>query len=439
MLLDTRGELSPRLTGQCTGCRKCLQTCPFSPETAQNEDSLGRELFAHQEGIRHDPGLGWYQQCLVGHLSDAGRRWSRSSGGLGSWVLATLLEQGTVDRVVCVVPKHDPQRLFQFAILTDTEQVWAAARSCYYPVEWSEALRQVRQTPGRTAFVALPCYLKALRRACALDAALRERVAFTVGLTCGGQRSRLYAQAVARLAGLRPEEVCGVDFRGKREGRSAGDFAHCLWGADGDRKQVGWSDGPGTLWTSGCFKLNACEYCDDVFAELADVSLMDAWLKAYASEAAGTSLAIVRSSLAKDLLAGGQQRGELALTPIALEQVIRSQQAVIRYRRDDLAIRLHLARKAGLRVPSKRVAPRRGGPAHRHHVASALRRVEFSKRAMLESGTGPGASARFDAAFARMQRRDRLIQRLLAWPAALVRRIAHRLRRQAPPAGRAPS
>ena len=194
------------------------------------------------------------------------------------------------------------------------------------------------------------------------------------------------------------------------------------------------------MWTSGCFKLNACEYCDDTFAELADVSLMDAWLKEYTADAAGTSLAIARSRVALDLLADGRRRGQLTLAPITAEHVCRSQRGVTRHKRDDLAIRLHLAGRAGLGIPAKRVAPRRGTLAQRHRVGAALRRVGFSKRALLEAGTGPQALARFQAAFARMQRRDIWVHRLLSWPAALARRIAHRRRRRKDSAtGKTPS
>lgn len=173
---DPRGELQPQLIGPCTQCRKCLGVCPFGPDAGNDEDSLGRELLARQEGACHDNILGWYLTCLVGHVSDPRRRWSRSSGGLASWVLGALLERRLVDRVVCVIPNDDPQQLFRFAVLDRPEQVWSAANSCYYPVEVSEALRRVCQTPGRTAVVGLPCVLKGLRRWARMDGAWNQRL-----------------------------------------------------------------------------------------------------------------------------------------------------------------------------------------------------------------------------------------------------------------------
>ena len=43
------------------------------------------------------------------------------------------------------------------------------------------------------------------------------------------------------------------------------------------------------------FKLNPCNYCDDVFAELADVVFMDAWLPKYSKDPLGHSLVINRN------------------------------------------------------------------------------------------------------------------------------------------------
>ena len=35
------------------------------------------------------------------------------------------------------------------------------------------------------------------------------------------------------------------------------------------------------IWGAWHFGMNACNFCDDVFAELADISVMDEWLPKY--------------------------------------------------------------------------------------------------------------------------------------------------------------
>ena len=48
----------------------------------------------------------------------------------------------------------------------------------------------------------------------------------------------------------------------------------------------------GYLWVNEVGGLRSCLFCDDVFAELADATFMDAWLPEYAADRCGTNLVI---------------------------------------------------------------------------------------------------------------------------------------------------
>ena len=48
------------------------------------------------------------------------------------------------------------------------------------------------------------------------------------------------------------------------------------------------------------FKYKACDFCDDVFAETADVVVGDAWIPKYLTQ--GNSLVVTRSSLFDSLI-----------------------------------------------------------------------------------------------------------------------------------------
>ena len=61
----------------------------------------------------------------------------------------------------------------------------------------------------------------------------------------------------------------------------------------------------GDMWGSGMFKNNACDFCDDVTTELADISLGDAWLNPYNQDGKGTNVMVTRSKLAEDLINEG--------------------------------------------------------------------------------------------------------------------------------------
>lgn len=105
------------------------------------------------------------------------------------------------------------------------------------------------------------------------------------------------------------------------------------------------------------FTMDACSHCDDVFAEVADVAFMDAWLPEYERNPCGTSLVIARSGLALDLLRSGQESGGLVLEDIAVDRVVLSQNAALHEKRERLALRLRVRNGRPLFPPEKRVRP----------------------------------------------------------------------------------
>ncbi|MBK7765543.1 MAG: Coenzyme F420 hydrogenase/dehydrogenase, beta subunit C-terminal domain [Sulfuritalea sp.] len=90
----------------------------------------------------------------------------------------------------------------------------------------------------------------------------------------------------------------------------------------------------------GSFKPRACDFCDDVFAETADIAVMDAWLDQYVNDGRGTSLVITRSGALKALLDSGSATGGLHLEPVSESDVVESQRGGLNHRRAGLRYRL---------------------------------------------------------------------------------------------------
>jgi len=118
-------------------------------------------------------------------------------------------------------------------------------------------------------------------------------------------------------------------------------------------RRIFWNEGNAEAWTNRWFTPEACNYCDDVFAECADVTCMDAWLPEYSRDSRGTNLVLVRSPAVREVLERGQG---ISLDPIPLDRVVQSQAGVVAVKREHLAYRLYLDRQE---VPEKRVAPAR--------------------------------------------------------------------------------
>jgi len=342
------GEYNPvEMTPCTTECGLCLKVCPFAT-SEENEDTIGERLYGAVPGIRHRSETGYYLAAYVGYSER--HRPTSASGGMATWLLETLLTQGVVDHVICVAPTGDPERLFAFRVFDTPEDVRTGAGSAYYPVEMSGVIRQVLEVPGRYAVTGLPCFLKAIRLAGQRNKKLRERIVVTVGLVCGQLKSKHFTDYVAALAGVRGE-VAGVRYRGKSPDHPASNYHYTFTTADGEERRILWTEGIAEAWTNRWFTPAACSYCDDVFAECADVTCMDAWLPEYSRDSRGTNLVLVRSPAVREVLERGQG---VRLDPIPVERVVQSQGGVVAIKRQHLAYRLYLDWEG---APEKRVAP----------------------------------------------------------------------------------
>lgn len=352
------------IRASCSGCPACLRVCPFAEQALSvatglhqpDEDEMGADLFAGAQTQR-DPYLGYFQALYAGYAE--AYRSDGSSGGLSTWALIHLLENDLIDAAFCVQPVEDTaQGLFAYGVCETPEAVRGAAKTRYYPAPVDQVIGLALRQPGRYALVGLPCTLKALRLAQEQQAELRQRIVFTVGIFCGGLKSRGYTEYLAAAAGVAPGQVRRPQYRVKQPLSTAGDYVFACEDGEGRQHAVAMRR-LGDMWGTGLFKANACEYCDDLSAELADLSLGDAWMAPYEADGRGNNLVVVRSDLAAQIIDNGMASGELRLDPIGPAQAYATQQGNINHRRHGLAYRLHLAKKQGLAIPRKRVLPRR--------------------------------------------------------------------------------
>lgn len=348
MAWNRYGEYNPIETKLCEkDCGLCQKVCPFT-DHHENEDAVGKELYGNAPGISHLPEIGYYLTSYVGYSEE--HRPASASGGIVTWILQRLLEQGIVDHVVCVAPTVDPDRLFSFSIFDTVEEVRSGAGSAYYPTEMSGAIKQILEVPGRYAVTGLPCFIKSIRLAQQRSKKLEERIAVTIGLVCGQLKSKHFTEYISALANIEGRLI-GVRYRGKDPNHPANNFHFSFITEDGNESRIFRTQGIAEAWTNRWFTLNACNYCDDVFAECADVTCMDAWLPEYLQDSRGTSLVLVRSLLVQEVL----ERGDgISLDPIPVDRVVQSQAGVVAVKRQQLAYRLNID---GEEAPKKRIAP----------------------------------------------------------------------------------
>jgi coenzyme F420-reducing hydrogenase beta subunit len=328
--------------------------CPFSNE-GPDEDSIGEGLYGVES--EYDSRTGYYKDLYVGYVAEDDFRAKGTSGGIITWLASELLKTGSVDAVVHVKKVENPDDgiLFRYAVSRTEEEVAAGAKSRYYPVEMSEVVQQIKEVSGSYVIIGLPCFIKAIRRAALVDPVLNDRVKFCIGLVCGHLKSRAFADCFGWQAGISPGHLEEVDFRVKLPGRTAGDYGVYLRG-DGKEITRPTRDFLGSNWGHNFFRYPACDFCDDVFAETADVVIGDAWLPEYDTDPHGTSIVVVRNSFLSGLIKEGVSQNRLRLESSCIEDIVMSQAGGLRDRREGLAYRLWLGQKCGW-VPRKRVSP----------------------------------------------------------------------------------
>jgi len=346
------GEFNPVSIKECTKqCGLCLTVCPFGKGNP-DEDIIGQQLFGGVPGIQHRSETGYSLATYAGYSNVGRHREHGSSGGMATWLLEIMLKDKIVDAVACVTPNPDQEKLFKFTLFTTAEEVRVSAGSAYYPVELSEVIRYIVDNPGRYAVIGLPCFVKAIRLAQQKNKKLRERIVLVLGLTCGQLKSKYYTSYLATLAGMNEVPV-KVRFRGKDTNQPANNFYFFCVDRHGKECRIYFNESE--AWGNRWFTPNACNYCDDIFAECADVTFMDAWLPKYSSDPRGTNLVIVRSLYLNEIIRHGIESGEMNVNDIVIDEVIQSQEGLITIKRNYLAHRLYRAHKQGFELPMKRV------------------------------------------------------------------------------------
>lgn len=354
----TEGEYKPYTSKACTiHCGLCLNICPFGNHDV-GLDELARQCFASESENQLSPEVGYYSVPLLGYSCVDGHRDNGASGGMVTFILQELFRRGEIDGAVCV--QHSvgaASARFEMAILKSAAEVRAAASSKYCPTECSKVIYSIlhESEDRQYAIVALPCFASGIRRAIKAIPRLRRRVKYILGLVCGSCPSMYYSELLCAWVGVRSGEVKQIEFR-HRDGVVTGtDYQFRVQRHDGTwSRQVGFEKAYRYLWGRCYFRHNACLYCDDVFAELADAAFMDAWLPRLAMETKGTSIVVSRNRMLSQILEDAIKDQTCHLERITIGDVVTSQSAQITFKREQLKKRIAWAQRMGRHLPTLR-------------------------------------------------------------------------------------
>lgn len=333
------------------------RVCPFS-DAAPNEDSHG-EHFHDSCGSKSEY-IGRYISCHAIRVVEGAYRENGSSAGFTSWLLCELLKRGMVDAVLHV-GAIDPREgadgaMFGYRVSQTVEEVAENSRTKYHPIELSSVLKNIPEDATRYAVTGLPCFIKGIQSLRREDPRWKRQITYTVSLFCGHLKSKFLTENLIWGATGRQDAVDNFRYRTKLPGQPSNKYIASM---SSGRKPLtrDWNSVFGAEWATGFFKYNACNFCDDVVGESADVSIGDAWLKEFVKDPDGTNNVVIRSSAISRIVMSAVKDGRLWNSDLTEDDVLRSTAGGFRDRREGLRYRLWLETKARGRAPVKRVQP----------------------------------------------------------------------------------
>ncbi|MEX2588153.1 MAG: Coenzyme F420 hydrogenase/dehydrogenase, beta subunit C-terminal domain [Actinomycetota bacterium] len=327
-------------SGMCIGCGACVAADPslrlefdernqmWQPNGPGNAEAVGvcpavqvdfehlhEKLFPGQEVTPH----GVVEQVLLAQSTNRARNLAASSGGLIKELMLELLRSGQVDGVIALTEIQGLH--YEPRLITELDEIDSLPGSIYHHVPFDNALRILREKPGRYALVAIPCQLEGIfTYIFKHEPELADRIAITIGLLCGWLYSHHALRALAQFKGIAYEQVQGISYRGE------GPVGKLTIQTDrGPRLVSRRIDFDYQVAFDRSFNTPRCHVCINHSNFLADIVVGDAWLPSTLMTRSGISLVVCRKpqtlQLVQELIDGGQ----IVATEVSVDEITESQ------------------------------------------------------------------------------------------------------------------
>lgn len=337
MVWNEDGFLVPE--GMPDDAAAAANVCPFNTDNPDNNEDFLADVFLPNAG-KSDVRSGKHISTYAGFAKKF--RESSSSGGITTYVFNKLLESGVADHLF-VVAENEGSYSYQWFDRNNIEDISKISKTRYLPVTMEKLFLEIDAKPGKVAVSGVACFLKALRLKQYYDPEYREKIAFTIGIICGGLKSRHYTDYLAQKAGILGE-YSSQEYRIKDINSTAIDYSFGAYNVDHEFKTVKMRT-LGDMWGTGLFKSNACDFCDDVAAEMADLSVGDAWISPYRQDGLGNSVMMTRSILAENIINRGIENRELHCDKISVDKFNESQLPSFKHRQQGMHYRIRKFRR----------------------------------------------------------------------------------------------
>ena len=340
---NKNGFYVPIQINDCDSLSNCIKVCPFNDNPIKNlanEDEISKSL--NRDKLKKHEHLGNYLNLYAGHSIKY--RKTSSSGGIATFVLSELMRNGEIDYLISVKKNIECGGGYEYALSGSANEIINSSKTKYYPVTLAKVLKIIEEKDANFAITAVPCFVKGIRLKQFKNEIYKKRIKFIVGIFCGGLKSKFYTDYLINKTNYTPSKTEDITplYRIKEANSfGASDYS---FGVELQNKTVSKLKMKSLpdMWGTGFFKANACDFCDDLCAENADLSIGDAWIKPYVDDNLGDNIVITRSRLAEKYIQLGIENNELNLDFIPSDLAVKSQSGNVTHRKKGLKLRLFL-------------------------------------------------------------------------------------------------
>lgn len=276
--------------------------------------------------VKYDPFIGRYIDCWLGQSTDDDIRKSATTGGIVTTLLTYALKKEMVDGALVTKSCGVKPRV----ILAESEsEIRSASGSKYCPVPLVSSINLLSEKKGKFAVVGLPCHIRAIRRLETRNKELKDKIVLHIGLFCSHSVSFSGTKFLLENLGIKLEDVLDLMYR-RKIGKETGMLIRMK---DGSEKFVSswkyWS-----RFFMFFFVPPHCLKCQDMTAELSDISVGDAWLrelKAFGS--VEYCIFITRNKAGQKLVKLAMDEDLIKCQKSDSETVIRSQKTPLHFKK----------------------------------------------------------------------------------------------------------
>ncbi|WP_338922369.1 Coenzyme F420 hydrogenase/dehydrogenase, beta subunit C-terminal domain [Pseudomonas silesiensis] len=324
--------------------------CPVISE--KSEDFFNQTY--QSDSLAYKKEIGFYRNVYAGFVNDEASRLESSSGGLTTHVIEELFERGLITGAIVVGASSESKSRTEYSIIRSAKELNQSKKSKYHMTSHSEIAMRIMENSDQESlvFVGIPCSVKAIKLLGEEYPEFKKQIKYTISVFCGHQKSHAFTEFVAWQMDISPPQLDSIDYRIKQSGGDASRYYYKAASKElvAERRvdSLKWMD-----WGLGLFKPKACDFCDDVTGETADVIFGDAWSRKYSQDYRGTNLVITRTKEMDDILASSHKRGLISLFNEDVGFVFATQGGNFRHRHEGLVSRKAFYEKEGLWFPPK--------------------------------------------------------------------------------------